>query len=147
MPTSTCTPNSLLEWLLDIGATSHIMPDPRLVECVTPYQGFTQVTVGNGNTLSISSIGKLALPTHSIPPPKRYFNYASPYCKSLSTTKFVKENSCFTELHTFSYVVKDFPTRIPLLIGNIHNNLYLMKMPSTFQTYVAFVARHIPLNL
>ncbi|KAH7655555.1 hypothetical protein IHE45_18G019600 [Dioscorea alata] len=145
--TSVFNSNSLPEWLPDTGAASHMTPDPQLVEFISQYQGSTQVTVNNGNNLPISSIGKLTFSTYIRP---LHLNdvLMLPHLTAnlLSVAKYVKNNSCLIEFHPFSYIVKDFRTRIPLLTSNIHNNLYPMQIPSIFQNHVAFVARHTPLN-
>ena len=106
------------------------------------------MTVGNCNTLPISSIGKLSFSTHTQPLHLKDILIVSHLIADLlSVAKFVKDNSCLIEFHPFGYVVKDFHTRILLLTGNIHNNLYPMKIPFIFRNHVAFATRHTPLNL
>lgn len=53
-------------WYMDSGAASHItydMSNLSIKSNYTVYTGPEKVTVGNGQTLSISHYGKLTLPT------------------------------------------------------------------------------------
>ena len=122
--------------------------DPYLVESATPYQGSSQAVVGNGNALSISSIGKLTFHTPHKHLPLNGILIMAHFTTNLSSvSRFVKDNSCSIEFNPFSYVGKDFSTRIPLLISNIHNNLYPLKITPSFENHAGFSTCHVSSNL
>lgn len=54
------TPNS---WVLDSGATNHMMNDEQHLNSKVDYKGKPKVTVGNDNSLSISHIGTNSVST------------------------------------------------------------------------------------
>lgn len=106
------------------------------------------MTIGDCRALFISSVSKLTLTTQTRPPsPKIYINCASPQCKYFIYSQVCKTQLMSHWIFPFSYVVKDFHTRIPLPTRIIYNNLYPMKTSSTLQNHVALVTHDAPLNL
>ena len=106
-------------------------PDNHIIESVMSYEGKIHVVVGNGKTLPISSFGTLTLYTSTRPLTLKSI-LIDPRLTSnlLSIGKFVTNNLCLSEFNPFGYIVKDFITKIPLVVGSIHNNLHLIKIPS-----------------
>lgn len=59
------TPSTIADdsWLLDTGASHHLTPSSDVLDNPSPHTGFDNVTIGNGNTLSINSAGSSILST------------------------------------------------------------------------------------
>ena len=122
------TSSNIAEWLPNTGASALMTPDPQLVESMQLYHGPNQVINGNSNILPMSSIGHSALSAC----PKALHPHDILIMPQLTTNlqsddKFVEDNSSLIEFNSFGYIVKDLETKIPLIKGNIHNNLYPIK--------------------
>ncbi|TQE08232.1 hypothetical protein C1H46_006199 [Malus baccata] len=52
-------------WIVDTGASHHIIADINTLNQVTPFQGSKTILVGNGTSLSIENTGATTIKTNS----------------------------------------------------------------------------------
>ncbi|KAL5797089.1 hypothetical protein ACOSQ2_001909 [Xanthoceras sorbifolium] len=86
-------------WYLDSGATNHYTPDVNNLQTKSDYHGNEMIYMGNGNALTISSIGDNSF---DIPHITKIL---------LSVSKFVRENAVFIKFHPHFCLVKDRVTK------------------------------------
>ncbi|KAK9169689.1 hypothetical protein Syun_001829 [Stephania yunnanensis] len=112
-------------WFADSGATSHVTPDASQVSQSSPFAGNDSLIVGNGQSLSIASVGlanipsansKLKFPNTLVVP-----NFRN---NLLSISQLTKDNNVVIEFSNSHYLVKDSITREILLQGILKNGLY-----------------------
>ncbi|KAM1741307.1 hypothetical protein ACFX12_011446 [Malus domestica] len=58
-------PMSQDAWIIDTGASHHIIADVNTLSQVTPFQGSSTITIGNGTSLSIANTGVTTIKTNS----------------------------------------------------------------------------------
>ncbi|GAU26016.1 hypothetical protein TSUD_64040 [Trifolium subterraneum] len=119
-------------WYPDSGASHHLTFNPNNLTYRTPYQGQDQVTMGNGQGVSIKSLG--------------FSNFCSPHNSNvqlklnnllhvpnisknlLSVSRFARDNNVFFEFHPHFCYVKSQGSKQTLLEGTIgHDGLYKFK--------------------
>ncbi|CAJ2657636.1 unnamed protein product [Trifolium pratense] len=119
-------------WYPDSGASHHLTFNPNNIGYRMPYYGHDQVLMGNGQGVSINSLG------HS--------NFYSPYDPNvqlklndllhvphisknlLSVSKFAQDNNVFFEFHPHSCYVKSQDSKHTLLEGTVGSDgLYKFK--------------------
>ncbi|KAL5793299.1 hypothetical protein ACOSP7_001893 [Xanthoceras sorbifolium] len=95
------TPNTVADfsWYLNSGATNHYTPDVNNLQTKSDYHGNEMIYMGNGNALTISSIGDNSF---DIPHITKIL---------LSVSKFVRENAVFIKFHHHFCLVKDRVTK------------------------------------
>ncbi|PKU77483.1 Retrovirus-related Pol polyprotein from transposon TNT 1-94 [Dendrobium catenatum] len=117
------------DWFLDSGATEHLTANPTQLQNIQPYNGNSQVQVGNGQQLSIAHTGQGLLPT-----PSRKLQLSNilhvPHLSHnlLSIHKLTNDNSCFVLLDANGFAIKDSRTNKLLLHGPHHHGLYPIKI-------------------
>ncbi|GAU29238.1 hypothetical protein TSUD_362280 [Trifolium subterraneum] len=119
-------------WYPDSGASHHLTFNPNNLTYRTPYQGQDQVTMGNGQGVSIESLG--------------LSNFYSPYSPTvqlklnnllhvpnisknlLSVSRFARDNNVFFEFHPYFCYVKSQGSKQTLLEGTVGSDgLYKFK--------------------
>lgn len=120
-------------WYMDSGATNHITNAFGNLSMSADYQGSESVMVGNGNHLSISSVGSSSITlSSSAPQPSLLLNnifFVPEIAKNLlSISQFTLDNNVLIEFHHNCCFVKDKTTHIILLKGNLVNGLYQLDL-------------------
>ncbi|KAL5802139.1 hypothetical protein ACOSQ4_030444 [Xanthoceras sorbifolium] len=111
-------PNTLADssWFPDSGATNHCTPDVSNLQTKTNYHGSERIYMGNGNALTISSIGHYYFDHNNHIFHLRNILHIPHITKNLlSMSKFVRENAVFIEFHPYFCLVKDRVTKKVLL--------------------------------
>ena len=118
------------DWILDSGATHHLTNTLDDLHITNPYQGKDQITIGDGNTIPISHVGKanLSIPNHTLHLPK-VFHVPNISCKLLSVSNLCKTNPISIEFFHDYYLIKDLKTKAPLLKGLHKAGLYYLPRP------------------
>jgi histone deacetylase 1/2 len=119
------------EWILDSGATHHLTNSLEDLNITNPYHGSDKITIGYGNTLPISHVGKtsLSIQKHTLHLPK-VLHVPNISCKLLSVSNLCKTNPISIEFFHDYYLVKDLKTRVPLLKGLHKDELYYLPRPT-----------------
>ncbi|KAK2426846.1 Copia polyprotein/retrotransposon [Trifolium repens] len=119
------------EWILDSGATHHLTNTLEDLNITNPYHGSDKITIGDGNTLPISHVGKtsLSIQKHTFHLPK-VLHVPNISCKLLSVSNLCKTNPISIEFFHDYYLVKDLKTRVPLLKGLHKDGLYYLPRPT-----------------
>ncbi|KAL5803798.1 hypothetical protein ACOSQ3_030598 [Xanthoceras sorbifolium] len=103
-------PNTLADssWFPDSGATNHCTPDVSNLQTKTNYHGSERIYMGNGNAITISSIGHNYFDHNNHIFHLRNILHIPHITKNLlSVSKFVRENAVFIEFHPYFCLVKD----------------------------------------
>ncbi|KAG8491452.1 hypothetical protein CXB51_014834 [Gossypium anomalum] len=113
-------------WYPDSGATNHITPDMANLTIASPYTGPSQVSMGNGDPVSISHIGSSNFMAGSRLLRLQTILHVPTVCKNLmSVGQFGQDNAVYFEFHPYLCFVKDIQTKKTLLVGHMHKGLYL----------------------
>jgi hypothetical protein len=122
-------PTSVQDWVVDSDASHHTTPSasnifkPRPLNSSSP----SSIVVGNGSSLSITSVGDSVLPGPF------YLNnilLAPDIVQSLlSVRRFTTDNWCSMEFDPFGLSVKDLTTRNVIVRSNSTDPLYTMCLP------------------
>uniref|UniRef100_A0A2N9EVL6 Integrase catalytic domain-containing protein n=1 Tax=Fagus sylvatica TaxID=28930 RepID=A0A2N9EVL6_FAGSY len=113
-------------WYADSGANQHITADLENLNLSSePYQGNTDVAVGNGSGLQIQNTGSTTLTAQN----SSFKLNTVLHCPDvpvnlLSIQKFCEENDCLFQLTATSFLVKDIRTGQVLLHGLSRDGLY-----------------------
>jgi hypothetical protein len=119
------------DWVIDSGASYHTTPTSGMLSRSHPPHSShpTSIVVGNGSTLSITSVGASVLPGPF------YLNdvLVAPHITHnlLSVRRFTIDNSCFIEFDPSGFSVKDLDTRTPLARCDSTGPLYTLCPSST----------------
>ena len=113
-------------WYADSGANQHITADLENLNIIQePYQGETNVAVGNGSTLQIANMGSTSLTANnSTFKLKHVLHCPNVPINLLSIQKFCANNHCLFELTVSSFLVKDIRTGQTLLHRHSKDGLY-----------------------
>ncbi|KAE8697713.1 hypothetical protein F3Y22_tig00110610pilonHSYRG00140 [Hibiscus syriacus] len=113
-------------WVVDSGATHHLTPDATKVLSPTEFRGPGKLTVGNGVSLDIRSIGSSVLPsTSSRALLLNDLLHVSSITKNLlSVSKLARDNTIYIEFHAATCYVRDESTKEVLLRGRMDGGLY-----------------------
>ena len=110
-------------WIPDSGATHHITNDPTLFSDSSSILSSDQVMLGNGQGVSIKSVGVATLPSPTQPHTTLTLNnllLVPSITKNLvSVSKFAQDNSVFFEFHPTFCLVKSQGTSEVLLQGKL----------------------------
>jgi histone deacetylase 1/2 len=123
---------SSASWYPDSGASHHLTFNPNNFGYRAPYQGHDQVMMGNGQGLSINSLGHSQFHSPSNPSVHLKLNdmlLVPDISKNLlSVSKFAKDNNVIFEFHPYYCYVKSQDSRQILLQGTVGaDGLYQFK--------------------
>ncbi|GAB2283786.1 hypothetical protein Dimus_039626 [Dionaea muscipula] len=131
-------------WLFDTGASHHITSDLENLAIHSEYNDGAEVTVGNGNTASITHSGLATLNANN-----HSFHLNNVLCAPtiqrnlISVSQFCAQNNTFIEFFPDSFLVKDLTTGASLVRGRSKDNLY--EWPSNSSSFQAQQQRSSPL--
>ncbi|KAE8696738.1 Aminomethyltransferase [Hibiscus syriacus] len=96
-------------WVVDSGATHHLMPDATKVLSPTEFRGPGKLTVGNGVSLDIRSIGSSVLPSTSSRALllNNLLHVPSMIKNLLSVSKLARDNVVYIGFHAATCYVRD----------------------------------------
>ncbi|KAK2378919.1 WD40 repeat-containing protein HOS15 [Trifolium repens] len=122
-------------WYPDSGASHHVTPEATNLSDSASLPGTDQVLMGNGQGLSIASIGSMNFPSKSKPNSsltlKHLLLVPSITKNLLSVSKFAQDNNVFFEFHPKFCVVKSQDSSEVLLHGTVGDDgLYKFASPS-----------------
>ena len=124
-------------WYPDSGSTHHVTNDITNLQQSTIYTSPDQLYVGNGQGLSISSIGSSQLLSKSKRLLLNNILHVPHITKNLlSIHKFTTENNVFVEFHPFFCLVKDIQSGRILMRGEHKDGLYLLNFLQTFSSFL-----------
>jgi hypothetical protein len=112
-------------WVMDSGATSHMVLDPGIISSPTPPSFHSHVTVGNSISLPISTIGHTTISTpHHTFRLNNVLVVPSIIKNLLSTRQFTIDNSCSVEYDPFGFSIKDLQARHEIIRCSSSGPLY-----------------------
>lgn len=112
-------------WYPDSGATNHVTLTMATLTDVSPYTGTSQVSMGNGESVSIDNVGSSNILAGSRLLHLRDVLHVPTVCKNLIFVgQFAKDNNVYFEFHPILCFVKDIQTGKTLLVGYMHDGLY-----------------------
>ena len=120
-------------WLLDSGASHHIILDLGNLFLHTSYDGPDNIIISDGIGLSITHIGSKTLSS-----PSNSFKFNHVLCvpsmqkNLIFVSKFCHQSNTSTKFSLSSFFVKDLTTRTTLLQGQAKDKVY--KLP-VFQSH------------
>ncbi|MCH81099.1 retrovirus-related Pol polyprotein from transposon TNT 1-94, partial [Trifolium medium] len=119
-------------WYPDSGASHHLTYDPYNLAQSSPYFGHDQVMMGNGQGVSIHSLGQSSFHSPSDPSVKLelkdLLHVPSISKNLLSVSKFAQDNNVIFEFHPYKCFVKSQASRQILLEGHVGaDGLYQFK--------------------
>ncbi|PKU87036.1 Retrovirus-related Pol polyprotein from transposon TNT 1-94 [Dendrobium catenatum] len=129
-------------WFLDSGASSHLTNSLDNLSMSKPYLGSDNVTIGDGNSVSIAHAGAGILPT-----PSRKLRlsqiFHTPTLKYnlLSISQLTKDNFISINFDPSGFTLKDLATQEILLQGPSKDGLYAVPMPSPSRSHRALSAQ------
>lgn len=112
-------------WMLDSGASHHVIADLENLSLHTPYDGTDDIVIRDGTGLHISHTGFTSLPS-----PSRSFHLQNVLCvpnmtrNLISIAKFCSTNHASIEFFSSHFSVKDLQTKEVLLIGRCNDGVY-----------------------
>ena len=122
------------DWFLDSGATNHLANNMQQLRDPVDYKGKAKVTVGNGHSIPIQSLGyqllNTLLPDKSLLL-KDVLHVPNITKNLLSISQFTKDNNVILEFDSQQCVIKDKRTRLVLLQGILTNGLYKLQQTSS----------------
>lgn len=112
-------------WYLDTGASNHVTPDLSALSLQAPYNGPSEVCIGNDQNLTVTNKGSSILPTpiHTFSL-RNILHVPSLSTNLLSVKKFVADNNCSLTFDKTHFVIQDKVTNIVLHHGLSKNGLY-----------------------
>lgn len=119
------TPNKNQNWMLDTGASYHIIADLLNLSLYSEYEGPDDVVLGDGSGLPITHLG-----TTQLPSPSHMFSLHNVLCipsmkrNLISISQFCKTNNVSLEFIPSCFFVKDLSTGATLLQGPNKDNTY-----------------------
>ena len=117
-------------WYMDSGATYHVTSQDNAMSEKTEYIGSRKLVVGNGDTLTISHIGSITLPTSRSLILKNLLLIPSIKKNLISISKFTSNNDVIVEFNSSSYCVKEKLSKTTLLTGTFSDGLYQLDFSS-----------------
>lgn len=123
-------------WYPDSGASHHVTPDSSNVSDAHSVTGSEQVFMGNGQGLSINSIGSMNFTSPNFPhkPLTLHSLLLVPHITKnlISVSKFAQDNQVFFEFHPSFCLVKSQDSSEVLLRGVVEaDGLYKFQSPSS----------------
>ncbi|KAI0515821.1 hypothetical protein KFK09_008489 [Dendrobium nobile] len=123
------TPPASQSWVLDTGASSHMMSDSSTIQFPSAYHGHDSVSVVNGNTVPIQNYGQGLLPLPDSSHKLHLCNLLHVLALThnlLSVSKLTRDNSVSITFDSNGFEIKDIQDQQPLLHGRLHNKIYKM---------------------
>ncbi|KAG8492176.1 hypothetical protein CXB51_009599 [Gossypium anomalum] len=150
-PSRSSSDSSAQAWYPNSGATNHITPDVTNLLTVSPYTGTDQVSMGNGEHVSIAHVGFSSMLAGSRVLHLKNVLYVPTVCKNLlSVGQFARDNSVYFEFHPYMCFMKDIQTGMILLVAHMHKGLYRfdvsqdgsskMVLPNSMSVYQAQIS-------
>lgn len=137
------SPYTADNWLLDSGATHHIISDLNNMSLHQPYQWGDNVHIADGTIFPITHTGLSALSTLT-----RNLALQNILCvlnidkNLISVYRLCNTKGVSVELFPASFQVKDLSTEVPLLQGKTRNELY--EWPVSLQQAMAMLTSSNP---
>ncbi|KAI0523042.1 hypothetical protein KFK09_005432 [Dendrobium nobile] len=140
-PTNSRPPRALLanpstttnqDWILDSGASAHLTPDASQLYYPTAYHGSDTVSTANGSMIPIHTTGQGILPLPDTARKLHLHNLLhvpSLTHNLLSVSKLTADNSISITFDANGFIMKDRRDQHPLLLGQLHNRLYRIRIP------------------
>ncbi|KAI0520011.1 hypothetical protein KFK09_007476 [Dendrobium nobile] len=125
-------PNSTTDWVLDLGATTHLTSDLSNLQLSAPYQGIDTVSRASGSTLPIfhNGAGILPLPNTSYKLQLNHLLHVLSLTHNLlSISRLTIDNNCSISFDTNGFVIKDLRDNQILLRGHNHDGIYPLHTP------------------
>jgi hypothetical protein len=133
-------PTAVQDWVADFGATHHTTPSVGNISTLRPLASSnpSSIIVGNGSSLSITSVGDSVLPG---PIYLSNILLASDMVQSLlSVRHFTTDNWCSMEFDPFGLSVKDLTTKNVIIRSNSIDPLYTMRLSGSLTPSSSVVA-------
>lgn len=112
-------------WYPDSRATNHITPDMANLAIASSYIGTSQVSMGDGASVSIAHVGTSHFMAGSRLLRLQTILHVPTVCKNLmSVGQFARDNAIYFEFHPYLCFVKDLHSKKTLLVGHMHKGLY-----------------------
>jgi hypothetical protein len=133
-------PTLVQDWVADSDVTHHTTPSVGNISTLRPLASSNpfSIVVGNGSSLSITSVGDSVLPGPF------YLNnilLAPDMVQSLiSIRRFTTDNWCSMEFDSFGLSVKDLTTKNVIVRSNSIGPLYMMRLPGSLTPSPSTVA-------
>ena len=117
-------------WYSDSTALSHMTPSEGILTFKTPYQGTTNVVVGDGATLPVSHVGQAQLKTSTKPLHLKNVLHV-PYLqyKLLSIQQLCNDNNCTVNFDASFVYIKGKATGTTILEGASDRGVYMNSPP------------------
>nr|GMC49225.1 retrovirus-related Pol polyprotein from transposon TNT 1-94 [Ipomoea batatas] len=109
-------------WVIDSGATDHIVCDSNLLNRVELESGDFPVTVPNGDRVAVKSIGSTKLPNGL--QINHVLNIPDFKCNLISVGKLTKDYNCTLTFFSDFCILQDLPSRKLIGVGRMCNGLY-----------------------
>jgi hypothetical protein len=141
--TMTLTPPPNTEWYMDSGASSHMASNSGILSHVSSpnYSTPTNIVVGNGSLLPVTSIGHTYFPSASHPLYLYDVLVSHDIIKNLiSVNRFKTDNLVSVEFDPFGLSMKDLQTRNMIVRCNSSRQLYPLFPLTNTSTPEAFLA-------
>jgi len=125
-----CLSHSTRSWVLDSGASDHVVDDPSLISNLSPPKIPHNITVANGSKAQVTGIGQAS------PLPSLSLNYVlfvpgSPF-NLISISKLAQSLNCSITFSSDSFLIQDRSTGKTIGTGSQSQGLYyLHSHPST----------------
>jgi transposase InsO family protein len=125
-----CLSHSTRSWVLDSGASDHVVGDPSLISNLSPPKIPHNITVANGSKAQVTGIGQAS------PLPSLSLNYVlfvpgSPF-NLISISKLTQSLNCSITFSSDSFLIQDRSTGKTIGTGSQSQGLYyLHSHPST----------------
>jgi hypothetical protein len=130
-------------WYSDTGATDHVTHDLERLTVRDKYLDKEQIQATGGSGMSIQHIGHSLIRT--LVRTLHLCNILhAPHANKhlLSVHRFTRDNNVFFEFHPYHFLIKDTPTRIPLLRGRCVGGLYPLHHNGATSSLEALLAVH-----
>lgn len=112
------------KWLIDSGELHHVTSDLQNLSLNSNYIG-DDLMYGDGKKLCVTHFGSTKIYS-----PSRDLNHSNVLCvpskkkNLISIYQLCASNNVSIKFSSFSYVVKDYGTGVPLVRGKTRNGLY-----------------------
>nr|GMC90443.1 Integrase, catalytic core [Ipomoea batatas] len=112
-------------WVIDSGATDHIVCDDSLLNNVESKYGEFPVTIPNRDKVAVRSIGGTKLPNGM--QISRVLNIPDFQCNLVSVGRLTKDFDCALTFFSDFCIMQDLPSRKLIGVGRMHGGLYYME--------------------
>lgn len=125
-------------WVLDSGASHQVTPDIANLFLHSPYDGTTELIVGDCKGLHISHIGSITLKVNSKSSVLNNILHTPSSRNIIYISQFCYDNNAFIEFLSIFFFMKDIPTSKVLLQGPVKQGVYevLLESPFAFSSQV-----------